>query len=1018
MKDVIMVKLKLNMKNIFKDRHFFRVWVTLLFTLGWIRGAGAEDRRATVALDADGRGFKFSVPRVMDFRGSFSATIVYGQQPRELLSTLGQGAWPVGQTQELRSVAGRLVTPVGRFHEETPCGRATVTEATLCFEKEHLVLLFRFSHVPGVPGFQAQAGLRNAGPAPVRLISLTPVALEGRVEGNPAEWLVTLLDTSIKNAPAVVALSELANPLTVFEYGSFYRGDGNGFLFGPVGTPTAYAQAGITHQGDGKVVFAFAADMSGVQVKPGETRWGQQVALFSGPPQMALPRWADWVAKTHGARTDKGALSGWNSWLFHGENVTGKDVLAEVDAVLASRERLRPGVMEFEAGFVRKLEGFSNPLESNEKFPDELSFYARRIALTGARPGTLLNFAGPPGWSNIASRIQKAVQGGYTYLKINRTNLKLQPEELVNNTSFEAMRKGFTTLREAAGEKTYLLFNDSRADRATVGLVDANRTGLSAARPVVRNAMTDVLRSFHLNAHWFAVDPDSYYMGTDIANVSEIVGGWPLVRTWMSMVGLSCGAASTADPWHWESFRPYWRNVEVMTPPAKEKTAVLDLCVSSEWPRLVGHVKRAWGDMTVALLWNPGKSERTVTLDFAKAGMHPRHRYAVWSFWDNRYLGVAQGSWATPALGPSASQHLCFTDLDCAPATPVLIGSSLHIYCGAVEIKRVSHRRGEMEIELTDAGARDGDLFIYSRQQPVWKAAEGCVVAEIASAGENVWRINLVDRMCGVPQRVTMVILLPVTLQIWFWVLIATVVASLLFAAWRYVIGQRLKRLHMLEQDRGRIARDIHDDLGASLTQIALLSELAQADAHEPEVVSGHVNEIFTLARTLTRSVDEIVWAVNPANDTVEKFAAFIGQYVERMARTSGLSCQLEMPDELPARPMESALRHHLFLATKEALHNVETHAGARTVRLELSLTGNWLKLVIADDGRGFVPGGARASGLARGGGAPERVGGGQGLSNMQERMADIAGRFEIRSAPGQGTSVTLQVKVGWKGNV
>jgi signal transduction histidine kinase len=172
------------------------------------------------------------------------------------------------------------------------------------------------------------------------------------------------------------------------------------------------------------------------------------------------------------------------------------------------------------------------------------------------------------------------------------------------------------------------------------------------------------------------------------------------------------------------------------------------------------------------------------------------------------------------------------------------------------------------------------------------------------------------------------------------------------------------------------------------------------------------------MARTLTRSVDEIVWAVNPANDTVEKFAAFIGQYVERFTRTSGLSCQLELPDELPAQPMESALRHHLFLATKEALHNVSAHAGAHTVRLDLSLTGGWLKLVIADDGRGFTPEDSESVGPGRSGGQTERVGGGHGLSNMRQRMAAVGGTFEIQSVPGQGTRVTLQVKVGGRGNL
>jgi hypothetical protein len=262
--------------------------------------------------------------------------------------------------------------------------------------------------------------------------------------------------------------------------------------------------------------------------------------------------------------------------------------------------------------------------------------------------------------------------------------------------------------------------------------------------------------------------------------------------------------------------------------------------------------------MHVALLWNPSTSERTVTLDFAKVGMHPKHRYAVWSFWDSRYLGVVQGSWTTPALGPSASQHLRFTDLDQSPEKPLLIGSSLHIYCGAAEVKRVLQRRDAMEIELTDAGARDGDLFIYSRRQPVWQAEEGCSVAEIASAGENVWRISLVGRKSGVPQRVALGILLPVSHQIWFWVLIATVVMSLLFAAWRYVIGLRLVQERLVEQERSRIARDIHDGLGVSLTQIAMQCELMEGEEDLSSPVRAHVTEISRSTHALTRTTTRL----------------------------------------------------------------------------------------------------------------------------------------------------------------
>ena len=973
------------MKFFFAMKQLFCLWLALLVTVGWAGVAvSREHEKVTWTLDDDGRAFTFSVPGVMAFRGSFSATCVRGKQARELLSTMDMIVAPAGQTQELYSAAGKLLSPPEQTTEETPFGRASVTEVTLRFPKEQIDLLFRASQVPGVRGFQAKAGIRNTGFAPVRLLSLTPVVLEGRVECKPTEWLVTALSQSVKSGPVVVTLDEAQAPFKVFEYGGFYRVDGKGFLFGPVGSPTAYLEASIAYKGDGKMAFSIVSEMSGVLVKPGETRWGQQAGVFAESPRTALPRWAAWVAKTHGARTDKGALSGWNSWQFHGENVTGKDVLAEVDVVVKNPERLRPEVMQIDAGYLDLKGGFT--WESNENFSEGMPFYAQRIAVTGARPGIILNFSWLPRWTNMAERIQWASQGGYTYLKINRSELNLLPEEFVNQTSFEVMRNVFKLLRQTAGEGTYLLFNDGHPERASVGLVDANRTGLTASRRHVRRAMTDVLRSYSLNSRWFAVDNDAYYMGTDIANVSEIAGGWPIVRTWMSMVGLSCGAAFTADPWHWESLQPFWRNVEVMTPPAREETVVLDLCTARNWPRLVGHVKRAWGDQTVALLWNPGTTERIVGFDFARAGMTPNHRYAVWSFWDNRYLGTAKGSWKTLALAPSASQHLCFTDLDRTPDKPVLIGSSLHIYCGAAEIKGIKQSRGSMEIELTDAGAREGALFIYSRRQPVWKGAEGCEVAEIASAGENVWRINLVNRQCGAPQRIILGILLPITRQIWFWALIGLVVLSLLFAAWRYVAALRFQRVYALEKERSRIARDMHDDVGSSLTKIGKLA----AKLDDPAIAET--------AREVVQAMDEIVWTVNPRNDTLESLADYLVHYTEDFLRPTGIAYELDVALALPDVLLSAEVRHNVYMAVREALNNAVKHAAPTRIWLGLSVEGDQLTLIVRDDGCGFSQEGLATSS--------------DGLGNMRQRLADIGGELSIVSIPDHGTTLTLHVRL------
>jgi alpha-galactosidase len=955
------------MERIFLYRLFVLGMATLFSAESFARGGQAEVPKVMFSLDTDGRAFTFSEQGFMTARGTFSATLVSG-----------------GATQIVSSLKGSLLGPVQQVEEETPCGKVAMSLATLHFSHSPVQLHFRIGLLPDHQGVTAQAGICNQGTEPIQLIAVTPIVLAGGVEGRLSDWLLTRLDTSSRVAPPVLALSEISETIRVFEYGSFYCKEGRGFVFGPVGPPVAYLDTYISHRGEGKVGFECSAKMDGVYVKPGETRWGQQVALLTQPPQKALVSWTDWVAKTHQARTDKGALWGWNSWSFHGEKVTGQDVLEEVEAVLDSKRRLRPAVMEIDQGYRYE----EVPRGISEKFKEELDFYAERIASTGARPGLFVNFSGPPGFSNICSRIRSAVESGFTDIKINQTFLTLPSDPMPTKTSFELTREGFAQIRNAAGEGTYLQYNAGRPDRATVGFVDANRAGLGATRLKIRDAIPDALRSFHLNGRWFAIHCDSYYMGTDIANVSEIEGGWPLVRTWMSMVGLSCGSAITADPWHWESFKPYWRNVELMTPPARERTEVLDLCIDHEWPCLVGHVNRPWGDMTVALLWNPNSREQTVTLDLAKAGLNPRHRYAVWSFWDNRYLGVTQGTWTTPALAPSASQHLCFTDLDNDQAfeKPLLIGSGLHIYCGAAEIKQLKRGRASIEIELTDAGARDGALFIYSRHQPVWKAAKGCTVAEIASAGENVWRISLFDREVGAPQQVSLGILLPVTHQLWFWGLCGILIASLGVAAWRYMAMLRLQRMHALEQERARIARDMHDEVGSSLTKIgklaAKLDDLAIAET----------------ARHVVQAMDEIVWTVNPRNDTLESLAEYIVHFTEDFLRHAGIPYDLDVALVLPDMILSAEMRHNIFMAIKEALNNAVKHAAPKRVWLRLSVEDECLTVKLRDDGRGFDPSLTSV--------------GSDGLSNMRQRVQTVGGELGIESALGQGTTITLRVKV------
>jgi len=965
------------MKHLANDRVVGLAAALLLLAASGQTLAATNDISSLRAeLATDGRKFTVTAPGFTACRGGFSATVRIA-----------------GKQKVLASTEGSAVGPPDSITEQTACGPADLTASAFRFEEEQVDLLFRFGRLPGAAGVLAQVGIRNSGGKPVHLVSATPVAMGFSVDGNPGEWLVTELDKTSLYAPPVVALGSTGTPLNVREYGGLYRPDGIGLFFGPVGTPIAYVKARIRRIGGGRVSLEFSADMSGVAVDPGETRWGQQVVLLMEPPRTALARWAEMVAKTHGARTSKGALSGWGSWYFLGKKVTGKDVTDVAETVLKSADRLRPAVIEIDEGY----QDPSGKAETNPRFPEGLTAYAQHIGSTGARPGVFLYLKATnvsTAASELESRVRDTVGKGYTFLKVF-----VEPGFTMagqNRTSFERYRDYYAAIRQAAGENTYLLGLDLQPSRVMVGAVDAGRTGRDVGRSNVRAAMNDVLRSYQLHDRWFAVDNDAYYMGTDIANVSKIEGGWPVVRTWMSMVGLSCGAAITSDPWHWESFSPYWRNIEVLTPPARERTEVVDLCTSRDWPRLVGHVTRDWGDWTVALLWNPGANEKTISLDFAQVGLDLRRRYAVWSFWDNRYLGVARGSWTTLALAPSASQHLRFTDLDSSPDRPVLIGSSLHIYCGAAEIKRVASSRNSMEIELTDAGARDGDLFVYSRYPLILTKATGCVVGDIVSAGENVWRIGIYDRKRGVSPQIRLDVMLPVARQPWFWLMIGVVAASLLFAAWRYIVGARFQRAHALSQERTRIAQDLHDDLGANLAEIAMMSELAQDQLAAGDPVRVQLNDIYTRAESNVRRLGEIVWAINPANDTLERFAGYLCKFAQDYLALAGVRCRLDVPEALPAVQLNSVRRHNLFLAAKEAIHNAVRHGRADEIMLRICASDGEIVVMIEDSGCGFD--------LTLHGASP------RGITNMRKRLEQIGGKFALSSTPGKGTTIVLAV--------
>jgi signal transduction histidine kinase len=216
-------------------------------------------------------------------------------------------------------------------------------------------------------------------------------------------------------------------------------------------------------------------------------------------------------------------------------------------------------------------------------------------------------------------------------------------------------------------------------------------------------------------------------------------------------------------------------------------------------------------------------------------------------------------------------------------------------------------------------------------------------------------------------------------------------------------LQQHLKRLEqerVLERERTRIAQDLHDIMGAKLCRISFLSE----HARRCDVVTvEHQEEMRSISddsREVLQSLDEMVWAVNPQNDTLDHLLSYIGQYAQEYFRKTGIECDLKIPERVPFQPISSQSRHHLFLAVHEALANILKHSGATRASITMACRSADFEIIISDNGSGFDLASSESD-------SPSSAAGFcNGLGNMRRRMGEMGGRCVIESRPGQGTTI------------
>jgi signal transduction histidine kinase len=274
-------------------------------------------------------------------------------------------------------------------------------------------------------------------------------------------------------------------------------------------------------------------------------------------------------------------------------------------------------------------------------------------------------------------------------------------------------------------------------------------------------------------------------------------------------------------------------------------------------------------------------------------------------------------------------------------------------------------------------------------------------------AGHYRFRVRGLDVMglwTGAETSVAVFVPEPVWKTPWFWGVTVIALTALMLGISRYFVWHRmrqemirLKHQRALEQERLRIAHDIHDDLGARVTQISLLSAMSQDNTSFPDKARADFDKISKMARELVSALYETVWAVNPENDNLEAQGNFLCQMVNQLCERTPIRCRfhvLGLPHEVQ---VSSQTRHNINMAVKEAVHNVIKHSGASEVTIRMAYAAGLLNIAIEDDGVGFQP---------------DTKAGGNGLTNMKQRLINIGGQCFIESKPGKGTTVLIRLTI------
>jgi signal transduction histidine kinase/ligand-binding sensor domain-containing protein len=244
------------------------------------------------------------------------------------------------------------------------------------------------------------------------------------------------------------------------------------------------------------------------------------------------------------------------------------------------------------------------------------------------------------------------------------------------------------------------------------------------------------------------------------------------------------------------------------------------------------------------------------------------------------------------------------------------------------------------------------------------------------------------DGVWSKEEKLTIIVNAPFWQKTWFYICTTLVFLAIIIYITFFISQQKIKkRLRQLEKqaaidaERNRISRDMHDEIGSGLTHIALLSELIQTQQKTERAIKNDLGNISAAARKLVESMSEIIWALNPQNDSLENLLSYIREQMQQFFEPFEIALTVDFPDEVPLIKLSNEQRRNLYLVTKEALNNVMKHANASKVKLSMRVDKGIIAFEVTDNGNGMQCSTDRKAG--------------NGLKNMRKRMEDIGGAIE-----------------------